>query len=160
MAIQREEFKIDIDQILSSKLGTKSKFVPKFVATWLKKIIHQDWMNIYLCGEGMGKSGAEWIDGCLNYIANRKVSKKTMTIFRIAACTLVFFGALMDFSMVWNLADVLMGTMAIINLPVIVILGKVALDALKDYSEQRKAGKDPKFKAASIGLKSKTDFWN
>lgn len=68
MAIQREEFKIDIDQILSSKLGTKSKFVPKFVATWLKKIIHQDWMNIYLCGEGMGKSGAEWIDGCLNYM--------------------------------------------------------------------------------------------
>ena len=101
-----------------------------------------------------------YCDGCLNYIANRKVSKKTITIFRIAACALVFFGALMDFSMVWNLADVLMGIMAIINLPVIVILGKVALDALKDYSEQRKAGKDPQFKAASIGLKDKTDFWN
>ena len=78
----------------------------------------------------------------------------------MAACALVFFGALLDFSFVWNLADVLMGIMAIINLPVIVILGKIALDALKDYTEQRKAGKDPKFKAASIGLKEKTDFWN
>lgn len=49
---------------------------------------------------------------------------------------------------------------ATINLPIIVILGKIALDALKDYSKQRKAGKDPQFKAASIGLKGKTDFWN
>ena len=101
-----------------------------------------------------------YCDGCLNYIANRTVSKKTMTVFRIAACVLVFLGALMDFSMVWNLADVLMGIMAIINLPVIVVLGKIALAALKDYNEQRNAGKDPQFKAASIGLQGKTDFWN
>lgn len=101
-----------------------------------------------------------YCDGCLNYIANRKVSKKTMTIFRIVACSLVFFGALLDFSFVWNLADVLMGVMAIINLPIIVVLGKTALAALKDYSEQRKAGKDPQFKASSIGLQGKTDFWN
>ena len=101
-----------------------------------------------------------YCDGCLNYIANRKVSKKTMSVFRVIACALIFLGALLDFSLVWNLADVLMGIMAIINLPVIVILGKIALDALKDYNEQRKAGKDPKFKAASIGLQGKTDFWN
>ena len=101
-----------------------------------------------------------YCDGCINYIINRKASKMTMTIFRIVACALVFFGALLDFSFVWNLADVLMGIMAIINLPVIVILGKTALAALKDYSEQRKAGKDPQFKASSIGLKGKTDFWN
>lgn len=101
-----------------------------------------------------------YCDGCINYILNRKADKKIMIIFRIVACALVFVGALMDFSFVWNLADVLMGIMAIINLPVIVVLGKVALDALKDYNEQRKEGKDPQFKAASIGLKGKTDFWN
>ena len=83
-----------------------------------------------------------------------------MTVFNIIACVLVFVGALMDFSFVWNLADVLMGIMTIINLPIIMILGKTALAVLKDYSEQRKAGKDPQFKAASIGLKGKTDFWN
>lgn len=101
-----------------------------------------------------------YCEGCINYIIKRKASKELMTVFNIIACVLVFVGALMDFSFVWNLADVLMGIMAIINLPVIVILGKVALDALKDYSEQRKAGKDPQFRAASIGLKGKTDFWN
>lgn len=101
-----------------------------------------------------------YCEGCINYIIKRKASKELMTVFNIIACVLVFVGALMDFSFVWNLADVLMGIMAIINLPVIVILGKVALDALKDYSEQRKAGKDPQFRAASIELKGKTDFWN
>lgn len=101
-----------------------------------------------------------YCDGCINYIANRKVSKKTMNIFRVIACFLVFIGALLDFAMVWNLADVLMGIMAIINLPVIVILGKTALKALDDYAKQRKEGKDPQFKAASVGLQGKTDFWN
>ena len=101
-----------------------------------------------------------YCDGCINYILNRKADKKIMTTFRIVACALVFVGALMDFSFVWNLADVFMGIMAIINLPVIVVLGKTALAALKDYNEQRKAGKDPQFKAVSIGLNGKTDFWN
>lgn len=101
-----------------------------------------------------------YCDGCINYIANKKASKKTLLIFRVGACLLIFAGALMDFGMVWNLADVLMGIMTIINLPIIMILGKTALDVLKDYSEQKKAGKDPQFKAAAIGLKGKTDFWN
>ena len=101
-----------------------------------------------------------YCDGCINYIANKKASKKTLLIFRVGACLLIFAGTLMDFGMVWNLADVLMGIMTIINLPIIMILGKTALDVLKDYSEQKKAGKDPQFKAAAIGLKGKTDFWN
>jgi len=101
-----------------------------------------------------------YCDGCINYIANKKASKKTLLIFRVGACLLIFAGALMDFGMVWNLADVLMGIMTVINLPIIMILGKTALDVLKDYNEQKKAGKDPQFKAAAIGLKGKTDFWN
>ena len=101
-----------------------------------------------------------YCEGCLNYIANRPVSHKAMTVFRVAASLIVFFGALLDFSLVWNLSDVLMGIMALINLPVIVILGKTALAALNDYVAQRKQGKNPVFKASSIGMKEKTDFWN
>ncbi len=101
-----------------------------------------------------------YCEGCLNYIANRPVSKLPMNIFRVLACIIVFIGALLDFGLVWNLADVLMGIMALINLPVIVLLGKIALNTLKDYTQQRKEGKDPVFKAASIGLDGKTDFWN
>ncbi|MBQ7026328.1 MAG: alanine:cation symporter family protein, partial [Peptococcaceae bacterium] len=54
---------------------------------------------------------------------------------------------------------VLMGFMALINVPVCIILGGTAFKALEDYVAQRKAGKDPVFKASSIGVKD-TDYWN
>ena len=100
-----------------------------------------------------------YCDGCLNYIAGRTVGKAGKTIFNIIAVLLVFAGALLDFSLVWGIADVLMGIMAIINLPVIVILGGTALRALNDYVEQRREGRDPVFKADRIGIRG-TDFWN
>lgn len=101
-----------------------------------------------------------YCEGCLNYIANRTLGKRPLNIFRILACVIVFLGALLDFGLVWNLADVLMGVMALINLPVILLLGKTALLALNDYISQRKVGKNPVFNASSIQLKEKTDFWN
>ena len=96
----------------------------------------------------------------MNYIAGRTVGKTGKTIFNIIAVLLVFIGAQLEFGLVWSIADVLQGCMALINLPVIVILGGTAIKALKDYIDQRAQGKDPEFKAASIGLKEKTDFWN
>lgn len=100
-----------------------------------------------------------YCEGCLNYIAKRPLEKTAMNIFRVIACVLVFVGATLDFGLVWDIADVLMGVMTIINLPVIVLLGKTALATLNDYIAQKKAGKDPQFKASSIGLTG-TDFWN
>ena len=38
--------------------------------------------------------------------------------------------------MLWNISDVLMGVMAIINIPVILILSNTAMKALKDYERQ------------------------
>ena len=42
----------------------------------------------------------------------------------------------------------------------ILILGGTAMRALDDYIRQKKVGRNPKFKAATIGLKEQTDFWN
>ena len=100
-----------------------------------------------------------YCENCLNYIAGRTLSARFMKIFYLLASLVVFVGALLDFDLVWNVADVLMGIMAIINLPVIVLLGKPAIAALQDYHRQRKEGKDPVFRAASIGLKDDLDFW-
>ena len=101
-----------------------------------------------------------YCEGCLRYITRERIGKRGLTVFRLAAAALVFAGAQMEFDLVWDVADVLMGVMALINLPVIVILARPALAALKDYTHQRREGKDPVFRAASIGLKEKTDFWN
>ena len=101
-----------------------------------------------------------YVDNLLIYLNGKKEpSKQFMFWFRIAASVIIFVGALMSMGTVWDLADVLMGIMAIINLPVICIAGGTALKALDDYSQQKKEGKSPEFKASTVGLEGKTDYW-
>lgn len=92
-------------------------------------------------------------------VGDRPTPIWALQIFRTVATLLVFGGALLEFSVAWNLGDILMGLMALINLPVILILGKKALEAAEDYAAQREAGKNPEFKAASIGITEKLDYW-
>ena len=56
-------------------------------------------------------------------------------------------------------ADVTMGLMTLINIPVILILGKYAFRAIKDYEKQKKEGKEPVFYAKNIGLPHNVDCW-
>ena len=100
-----------------------------------------------------------YCEGCLRFIMKRKPSKTFITCFRLAATVLVFAGAILSAGIVWDTADLLQAIMVVINVPVILILGRPAIAALKDYTEQRKAGKNPEFKASSIGLEGKTDCW-
>lgn len=53
--------------------------------------------------------------------------------------------------------EMLMGVMAIINIPVILILSNTAMKALKDYERQLKMGMNPVFKSKDIGMKEKLD---
>ena len=89
----------------------------------------------------------------------KEPSKAFMTGFRIVGAVVIFIGAGLSMGVVWDLADVLMGIMAIINIPVIIILGNPAIKALQDYIEQKKSGKNPVFKASTVGLEGKTDYW-
>ena len=93
-------------------------------------------------------------------LRNIKLEQWMLTAFRLVAAALVFCGALLKFEVAWSLGDILMGLMALINLPVIVILGRIAVRCANDYTAQRKAGLDPKFIASSIGLDpSELDYW-
>lgn len=96
----------------------------------------------------------------LGYLCDKKPGKKLLTVFRLFAAVVVFGGSLMEFSVAWSTADVIMGFLALINLPVIILLGGPAVHCLQDYIKQKKAGKNPVFKAADIALKDNTDFWN
>ena len=100
------------------------------------------------------------MDNLLIYILKKIPSKTFMLCFRIVASAVIFVGAGLSMGLVWDLADVLMGVMAIINIPVICILGGPAVRALADYTAQSKEGKYPVFKASTVGLKEKTDYWN
>ena len=84
----------------------------------------------------------------IQFITDKKIY---LQIYRIAVGAMVFFGSLVSMDIVWNLADVFMGFMAIINLIAIVLLSKIAFKALDDYKKQKRAGiKDPVFDASSI----------
>lgn len=81
-----------------------------------------------------------------------KNSKFLLFCFRITCVVVVFLGAQADFSLVWNLADVTMGFMAIVNIIAIFMLRKTVLLALDNYEQLKKQGKKPVFNEKSIGL--------
>lgn len=83
----------------------------------------------------------------LEFIKNSPIA---LFIYRIIVVGMVFFGALVKVEIVWTLADLFMGIMALINLVAIAMLGKIAFAALKDYKKQRAEGKDPVFYADTI----------
>lgn len=87
--------------------------------------------------------------------------KSTMTVFRLAVVAFVLFGSVAQIKIVWNLADVFMGLMAIINLIAIALLGKYAFIALRDYEKQRKAGvENPIFDPSNIPGLENVSGWN
>lgn len=85
-------------------------------------------------------------------------NKKVIFVFRVLAVLMVFVGANSNMELAWNMADIFMGGMAIVNCGAIILLGGIAVKTLDDYIEQRKNGLNPVFKAEKIGLKN-TSVW-
>ncbi len=100
-----------------------------------------------------------YVDNAFCFILKREPSKRFMVIYRIIASMVILLGAGLSADLLWNIADVTMGAMTIINIPVILILSKYAVRALKNYDEQRKMGVSPVFHAKDISLPHKVDYW-
>ena len=49
--------------------------------------------------------------------------------------------------------------MVLANIPVILLLGRPVILALKDYQRQRAEGKHPVFRAAEAGVDGDLEFW-
>lgn len=92
----------------------------------------------------------------LKFIIN---NKKILFIFRIITIIVIFLGAQANFNTIWNLADILMGFMAILNIIVILFLGKIAIKCLNDYCCQKKSNIDPVFNPEKLNIKG-TTYWN
>ncbi len=58
---------IDIDKIVADKMGSRARYVPRFVTAYIKRLIHQDWCNAFLIRVG-DKVGTEWLVDCLDYL--------------------------------------------------------------------------------------------
>lgn len=101
-----------------------------------------------------------YIDKSVNYLIGKEPSKRLQNTYYLIASIVIFIGAGLSADLLWGIADITMGCMTIINMPIIIYLGKYAIRALKDYEKQIKTGSSVAFKAKDIGLPHKTDYWN
>lgn len=134
-----------VQAALSANLG---KFGPIFITVAMILFAFTTLIgNLYYVDQGI-------------YFINGKIpGKKFTTVYRIIASLLILLGAGLEAGLLWNISDILMSAMTIINIPVIIILGKYALRTLKDYENQKKAGKDPVFKTKNVSLPHEVDCW-
>lgn len=100
-----------------------------------------------------------YVDQSLFFMLKKKPGKLGMCTYYIIASLIIFVGAGLSADLLWSIADITMGVMALINIPVIVILGKYAFRALKDYEKKVKMGENLTFRAKDIDLPHEVDYW-
>ena len=60
-------FLIDIDKVLREKAPKYYKYIPKFVVSYLKRIVHQEELNVFL-RESKDKVGVDFLIACLEFL--------------------------------------------------------------------------------------------
>lgn len=100
-----------------------------------------------------------YVDQSLFFIMKKKPSKAILSVYYVLASLIVFVGAGLSADLLWSIADITMGIMALINIPVILFLGKYVMGALKDYEKKEKSGDESSFKASDIDLPHQVDCW-
>lgn len=93
----------------------------------------------------------------LSYL-DKKGNKWAVNILRLLLLFSTFYGSIKTAEAAWTLGDIGVGMMAWLNIIAILLLRKPALKALKDYQQQRKAGKDPVFDAKRAGIENTSEW--
>ncbi len=90
---------------------------------------------------------------------NRKADRPWMSfVLKICMMGATVYGAIKTADVAWALGDMGVGLMAWLNIVAIVLLHKVAFTCLRDYEAQKKAGKDPEFDPAALGI-ANAHYW-
>ncbi len=100
-----------------------------------------------------------YVDQSLFFMMKRKPPKAVLYTYYILASLVIFVGAGLTADLLWSIADITMGVMALINIPVILLLGKYALRALRDYEKKVKNNEGLDFKVKDINLPHEVDCW-
>lgn len=100
-----------------------------------------------------------YVDQSLFFMMKRKPPKSVLYTYYLIASVVIFVGSGLSADLLWNIADITMGAMTLINVPVIIILSKYAFRALKDYENKIKNGREISFKSKDIDLPYDVDCW-
>ena len=78
-------------------------------------------------------------------------SSKFRKAYRVCFLLMLFWGAVSGLDIVWDLADLFGGTLAVVNMIALIFLGKISVSVMKEYEAQQKAGvEEPIFRTSSI----------
>lgn len=92
----------------------------------------------------------------LEFISERR---DLLLAYRVLAIAAVFVGCLLSAQLLWTVADVLVGLLAVINLIAIGLLSPLAFGLLRHYSAQLRAGRDPVFTRDQLPAARGVEVW-
>ncbi|WP_459588528.1 alanine/glycine:cation symporter family protein [Corynebacterium camporealensis] len=92
------------------------------------------------------------------WIKSHGLRRALVWILRVLIIVSVIIGATTTPGAAWTLGDIGVGATAWLNIIATLILQVPALKVLRDYEKQKKAGKDPQFDPAAVGIKN-ANFW-
>lgn len=106
-------------------------------------------------------SFAVYADANIQYVlgsTSDKTKKYAYTIGCLIIALLAFLASMRDMTTAWAFADVGVGIMCWLNLPVLAIMAPKSFRLLKDYERQKKMGLDPVFEPADCNIEQ-ADLW-
>lgn len=89
-----------------------------------------------------------------------KDNKKAIFVGRIIFILASFFGAVVTADAMWALGDIGYGLMGWANIIAIAIMAPKAVAFLKDYRQQKEAGRDPVFNPQKFGIEDTSGVWD
>ena len=81
-------FLIDIEKILKTKAGKKYKYIPRFIVSYLKHIVHQDELNVFL-KDSKNKVGVDFLEACMEFLDAKVEIKGLENLPENGKCTFV-----------------------------------------------------------------------
>lgn len=81
-------FLIDIDKVLREKAPRKARYIPGFVVSYLKHIVHQDELNVFL-RESKDKTGVPFLEACLDFLDAKIIVRGEENLPKDRLCTFV-----------------------------------------------------------------------
>ena len=81
-------FLIDIDKVLRDKAGKKADRIPRFLVSYLKHIVHQEEINVFLKSVA-DKTGVDFLEACMEFLDIKLEVKGIENLPSDGLCTFV-----------------------------------------------------------------------
>ncbi|XVX20175.1 alanine:cation symporter family protein [Actinomycetota bacterium] len=94
----------------------------------------------------------------LIFLLEGRELKWPINLLKLGTLLIVFFGSLVNAELIWALGDIGLGLITWINVVCLVLMFPLVRKIHQDYERQRKAGVDPTFDPAALGIDD-ADFW-